>query len=88
MISGGCLQADEGFRHGFEEEVLAPHDGLVDAQVFVEVVDAVLEDAFPLGVVPGDVAVAAEGVEDIEGGVSVAFGGVLVVDEGGQVPES
>ena len=40
---------------GFEEEEIAPHDGLVDAQPLVEVIDAVLQDALPAGRRPGEV---------------------------------
>src|SRR6266566_4768601 len=39
---------------GFDEEVLAPHHALVDAEPFPLVVGAVLERAFPAGFVRGE----------------------------------
>src|SRR5262249_47026631 len=38
--SSGLLQC-------FDEKELTPHDGLVDAEIFVDVVDAAAQDSFP-----------------------------------------
>ena len=62
----------------FEEEELAPHDRLVDAELLVEVIDAVLEHALPAGSCPRQVSVGAECVEDGERGVAVASAPVRV----------
>ena len=70
--SDGSDAQDLGDR--LEEEEFAPHHRLVDAQLLVEVIDAVLEHALPARGVPGEVAVGAEGVEDRQRGVAVAAG--------------
>jgi len=37
------------FGESFDEEIFAPHDGFIDAEVFLGVIDTVLEDALPAG---------------------------------------
>ena len=75
---------------GFQKEEVAPHDGLVDAQLFVEMIDAVLQDPFPARGGPRQVAVGAERVENGQGGVAITLGPrrVALVDEAGEVPQA
>src|SRR5215204_2194981 len=58
----------------FNEEEFAPHDRFVDAQAFVDVVDAALEDAFPVFVVGGEVGGLAESGDGAKGKLTVGDG--------------
>src|SRR6185503_17143145 len=64
----------EGFSERFDEEEFAPHDTFVDAQAFVDVVDAAFEDAFPVNVIGGEVVGAAEGVDGAKGELAIGDG--------------
>ena len=70
-ISFAVVSQDLG--DGFEEEEVAPHHRLIDAQLFVEMIDAVLQHAFPAGVGPGQVAVGAKRVENRERRIAVSW---------------
>ncbi len=51
----------------FGEVVFAPHDGLVDAESFIHVIDAAAEDAFPFGLGFGEMFFAQR-AEDVDSG--------------------
>src|SRR3954465_12850982 len=48
----------------FQEKEVPPHDGFIDAQFLMEMIDPMLDDAFPAGFIPGQIPVGAEGIED------------------------
>src|SRR5918911_1317062 len=52
------------FVQRLDEEILPPHDALVDAQPFALVIDAVLEDALPAGRLDGQERGVAQGGQD------------------------
>src|SRR4051812_50050003 len=69
-------------RGGVEQEVVAPHHGLVDAEAVGLVVGAVLEHALPLVVVAGQEVRLAEPGEDAQRVLAVVAG----ADRGGGPP--
>src|SRR5919199_2253237 len=54
----------EPFVQRLDEEILPPHDALVDAQPFALMIDAVLEDALPAGRLDGQERGVAQGAQD------------------------
>jgi hypothetical protein len=57
-----------------DEKVFAPHDRFIDTEVFLGVIDAVLEDAFPAGRIDGKVFRLDKRVEYGERCFAVGFG--------------
>src|SRR5947208_507089 len=70
---------------GVEEEVVAPHHGLIDAEALALVIGGVLED--PLPRVVGEKVVLAQADQDADRVVGVPTG-AGVLDQSGQLPQA